>query len=110
MVVAVPAAEAAAAVEWPKVIPTTARRVRVPIRMTFAEHEKWWHHEKGDLDDLRTLFGCAPRLVVEEQPWAGHNISLGWTARAYHLKSLAFFEESLLSLGRPRSSELAKAG
>ena len=29
------------------------------------------------------------------QPDAGHNISLGRTARAYHLRALAFFEECL---------------
>jgi hypothetical protein len=38
---------------------------------------------------------AAPRIVIDRLPKAGLNISLGRTARAYHLKGLAFAEECL---------------
>ncbi|WOT32728.1 alpha/beta hydrolase [Streptomyces coeruleorubidus] len=70
-------------------------RVRVPVRLTFAEHEAWWHHDDDAIADLTAGLSAAPRIVVDRLPHAGHNISLGWTARAYHLKALAFVEECL---------------
>ena len=80
---------------WPDVFDALAPRVRVPVRLTFAEHELWWRHDADALDDLRARLSSAPRVVVDRQPDAGHNISLGRTARAYHLRALAFFEECL---------------
>nr|BFE73882.1 hypothetical protein GCM10020092_071830 [Actinoplanes digitatis] len=32
---------------------------------------------------------------MDRQPDAGHNISLGWAARSYHLRAFAFLEECL---------------
>lgn len=96
VVVDVPRAEMAAALSWAETFPGLAPRVRVPVRMTFAEHEKWWCHRPNDLADLREYFVHAPRMIIDEQLSAGHNIGLGWTARAYHLSVLDFFEESLL--------------
>ncbi|MGV1008552.1 MAG: alpha/beta hydrolase [Dermatophilaceae bacterium] len=92
----VPPAELAAAGRWPTEFPRVAQRVRVPVRLTFAEHERWWRHGPADLAELREHFRNAPRVVLDQQLSAGHNISLGLAARAYHLKALAFFEESLL--------------
>ncbi|MEW2317423.1 alpha/beta hydrolase [Streptomyces bauhiniae] len=91
----VPARELRDAASWPAVFDALAPRVRVPVRFTFAEHELWWRHDDVSLDDLRTRFSAAPRVVVDRQPDAGHNISLGRTARSYHLRALAFFEECL---------------
>ncbi|MFD8571775.1 alpha/beta hydrolase [Streptomyces sp. NPDC059639] len=79
---------------WPAVFPSVAGRVRVPVRLTFAEHEAWWRHDDAAVEDLRSHL-AAPRVVVDRAPDAGHNISLGWAARAYHLKALAFLEECL---------------
>ena len=108
--VGVPQAEMTAALDWPNNFPGVAARVRVPVRMTFAEYENWWCHSQSDLTDLRKHFINAPRTVLEEQLSAGHNISLGWTARVYHLKALAFVEESLNLLGRSEMNRLIQYG
>jgi pimeloyl-ACP methyl ester carboxylesterase len=74
-------------------------RVRVPVRFTFAEHEAWWQHGPVEVDDLIGRLSQAPRVVVDRMEKAGHNISLGWAARAYHLKVFAFLEECLQAGG-----------
>ncbi|MET9130955.1 alpha/beta fold hydrolase [Streptomyces antibioticus] len=95
-VATVPAREFADLEDWPRVLDTAAPRIRVPVRFTFAEHEGWWRHDDTRLRSLRTRFTAAPRVVVERRADAGHNISLGWAARAYHLSALAFLEECLV--------------
>ncbi|NEA63753.1 alpha/beta hydrolase [Streptomyces sp. SID12488] len=91
-----PAQESADAARWPDRFHELASRVRVPVRLTFAEHESWWRHDPATLTELTGAFGAAPRVVVDRQPDAGHNISLGWAARSYHLRVLAFLEECLV--------------
>jgi pimeloyl-ACP methyl ester carboxylesterase len=91
----IPEQELRAASDWPEVFDRLAPQVRVPVRLTFAEHELWWRHDAAALGDLCARLSAAPRVVVDRQPDAGHNISLGRTARAYHLRALAFFEECL---------------
>lgn len=78
-----------------------AARVPVPVRLTFAERELWWRHSEEDLAELAGLFTASPFVTVDRQPEAGHNISLGWAARAYHLRALAFLEECLARAGAP---------
>ncbi|MFJ3671267.1 alpha/beta hydrolase [Streptomyces sp. NPDC090106] len=95
IVAPMPERERAEVPSWPARFTATAARVRVPVRFTFAEHEKWWRHDDQTLAELPGLLPHAPRVLVERQPQAGHNISLGWTAHAYHLRALAFLEESL---------------
>jgi len=95
-----PCREAEDAANWPQICGDLLPRVRVPVRLTFAEHEAWWHHSDEDVADLVGLLTAAPRVVVERLPDAGHNISLGWAARTYHLRALAFFEEAVRSLDR----------
>ncbi|MGX1545658.1 alpha/beta hydrolase [Streptomyces adustus] len=90
-----PAYERAELDRWPELFRATAPRVRVPVRLTFAEHEAWWRHDETTLTDLAAYFTAAPRLVVDRQPDAGHNISLGWAARSYHLRALSFLEGCL---------------
>ncbi|MER6385963.1 alpha/beta hydrolase [Streptomyces sp. NPDC001250] len=80
---------------WPDVFAALAGRIRVPVRFTFAEHEAWWRRDQSALARLRNRLGAAPRVLIDHQPDAGHNISLGWTARAYHLRVLGFAEECL---------------
>ncbi|MFM9553917.1 MULTISPECIES: alpha/beta hydrolase [Streptomyces] len=91
----VPALERAELARWPLLFRSTAPRVRVPVRLTFAEHEAWWRHDDEALVDLAAHFTAAPQVSVERQPGAGHNISLGRAARAYHLRALAFLEDCL---------------
>ncbi|WAL99963.1 lysophospholipase [Streptomyces sp. Je 1-369] len=90
-----PPREAADLTAWPGTFDRLAPRVRVPVRFTFAEHELWWRRQEADLAALAAGFTAAPRVLLEHQPGAGHNISLGWAARAYHLRALAFLEECL---------------
>ncbi|MFF8379981.1 alpha/beta hydrolase [Streptomyces sp. NPDC015661] len=80
---------------WPGLFTALAPRIRVPVRLTFAEHEAWWRHGEQDLADLTARLTAAPRVVVDRQPAAGHNISLGWAARSYHLRTLAFLEDCI---------------
>lgn len=96
VVAPVPALERAEAIQWPDRFAHVAARVRVPVRLTFAEYEAWWRHDERALDELAGLLSAAPRVVVDRQPGAGHNISLGWVARTYHLRALAFVEECLV--------------
>ncbi|MEU1185867.1 alpha/beta fold hydrolase [Streptomyces sp. NPDC005820] len=102
LVAPVPAAEEREARSWPGIFPEVAARVRVPVRLTFAEYESWWHHDESAAADLTARFTAAPRVVLDRQPHAGHNISLGWAARSYHLRALAFLEECLSHTGRGR--------
>ncbi|WP_433553432.1 alpha/beta hydrolase [Micromonospora zamorensis] len=81
------------AARWPEIFPGLAARIRVPVRLTFAGHEYWWRHDSEAIADLTARLSAAPRVEVDRQPDAGHNISLGWAARAYHLRALAFAEE-----------------
>ncbi|GAA4227662.1 alpha/beta hydrolase [Actinomadura meridiana] len=95
IVAPVPPRELADVPGWPTAFRDVAAGVRVPVRLTFAEHESWWHHDERSVADLRTWFTSAPRVVVDRVPDGAHNLSLGWTARAYHLAALGFFEACL---------------
>ncbi|MBT2423584.1 alpha/beta hydrolase [Streptomyces sp. ISL-22] len=104
VVAPMPAQEFSTVAGWMRLSAEILPRVRVPVRLTFAQHEAWWGQEDDDLADLTGLLSAAPRVVVDHLPHAGHNISLGWAARAYHLKVLAFAEECLTARaqeGRP---------
>ncbi len=93
---AVPEIEAAQGPSWPERYPELAARVRVPVRFTFAEQEQWWRHDEEAVAELTRPFASAP-VRVDHQPDAGHNISLGWAARTYHLRVCGFLEECLLA-------------
>ncbi|MCM6778707.1 alpha/beta fold hydrolase [Nocardia sp. CDC159] len=95
----VPSAELVEPLRWPTIFPRVARGVAVPVRFTFAEHESLWRHDPKTLRELRAHFTAAPRVIVERQAEAGHNISLGWAARTYHLRALGFLEDCLLRKG-----------
>jgi hypothetical protein len=73
--------------------PALAPAVRVPVQFSIAEHEKVWQNDTSAMDEIAALFSGAPRFIVHRQPDAGHNISLGHTAPAYHAKVLAFADE-----------------
>ncbi|WP_432073722.1 alpha/beta hydrolase [Streptomyces wuyuanensis] len=95
LVAPMPVREREEALRWPETFAPLAARIRVPVRLTFAEYEAWWRQDEDTLAELRAGFGEAPRVVVDRLPGAGHNISLGWTARSYHLRALGFLEECL---------------
>ncbi|TLQ45858.1 alpha/beta hydrolase [Streptomyces marianii] len=96
VVAGMPVRERTEAARWPEEFPTVAAGVRVPVRLTFAEYEAWWRHDEEAVSELTAQL-AAPRIVVDRLPRAGHNISLGWAARAYHLRALGFLEECLQS-------------
>ncbi|WP_297848877.1 alpha/beta hydrolase [Mycobacterium sp.] len=73
--------------------PALAPAVRVPVQFSIAEHEKVWQNDTSAMDEIAALFSGTPRFIVHRQPDAGHNISLGHTASAYHAKVLAFADE-----------------
>jgi pimeloyl-ACP methyl ester carboxylesterase len=94
-IAAVPEIESDESARWPDLLPGVAAEVRVPFQFSVAEHEQWWQVTDADLAEYQALFTAAPHLVVRRQPAAGHNISLGWAARSYHLNALAFAEQCL---------------
>lgn len=95
MVAPMPPREQAEAGRWPRRFTDAARKVRVPVRLTFAECELSWRHDEDTVADLTAPFGAAPSVRVDRRPGAGHNISLGWAARTHHLRAFACFEDCL---------------
>jgi hypothetical protein len=82
---------------WPRDLPALAARVRIPVHYSLADHERVWRPGPAALADIAGLFTASPRVVTEEQAGAGHNLSLGLAAMAYHLKVLSFAEECVLA-------------
>ncbi|MEU6083897.1 alpha/beta fold hydrolase [Streptomyces sp. NPDC047108] len=96
LVAPMPPREAREVPRWQRTFECLAPRIRIPVRFTFAEHEQRWRHDPEALAALRGLLPGAP-VSVDRQPAAGHNVSLGWAARSYHLRMLGFLEECLLA-------------
>jgi pimeloyl-ACP methyl ester carboxylesterase len=92
-----PPVQAAEGPRWPEDLRSIAHRIRVPLRVTYGEHERLWPIDDESLNELRSLFANAPHVAIEVEPFGGHNLSLGWAARAYHLRVLAFAESCGLS-------------
>lgn len=91
----VPTLELREARRWPGVFDDVVPRIRVPVRFTFADHESWWRHDPAALAELRSRPVRSPLVLVCRQADAGHNISLGLTARDYHLGVLGFLRMCL---------------
>ena len=88
--------------DWPTItFPDKASQVRVPVHFTSGEFENVWRQDPDALHDIGALFSNSPRVVVEQQFDGGHNLSLGYTARAYHLNILSFVEECIDDAKRP---------
>lgn len=81
---------------WPQELTALAPRIAVPVRITLGDHESWWLSGSAGLSSMAELFTSSPRVVVDEQFESGHNLSLGISALAYHLKVLSFVEECVL--------------
>ena len=87
--------EMADAKGWGVELPRLAPRVTVPVRYTLAEHESWWRPGNEGLAEVAALFTGAPMVETAIETGGGHNLSVGRTARAYHLRVLAFAESCL---------------
>ncbi len=90
-----PASEGTDIAGWGEELPRLAARVRVPTRYVLAEHEAWWSGGPRALAEVSALFTAAPVVETAIEAGAGHNTSLGWTARAHHLGVLAHVERCL---------------
>ncbi|PQM53688.1 alpha/beta hydrolase [Mycolicibacter virginiensis] len=83
--------EADMVASWPRRdFPSLAAQVRVPVRFTFAEHEKVWESGPDAQREIRNIFTVADSFTTNQQPEAGHNLSLGFSAAAYHRSVLSF--------------------
>jgi pimeloyl-ACP methyl ester carboxylesterase len=89
--------EAMAAYSLPTAYPELAPRVRIPVQYTLGDHERVWLSGPEGLADIAALFTASPRVLVNEQSDSGHNLSIGHSAMAYHLKVLSFVEECVLA-------------
>jgi pimeloyl-ACP methyl ester carboxylesterase len=90
--------EAAMVTDWPRHdFPALAAQVRAPVQFSFAEHEKVWQSDPAAQDEIAALFAATPRFRVNVQAGAGHNLSLGWSAAAYHLSVLSFVEQCVVA-------------
>ncbi len=95
--------------EWPDDLRRLADGIRVPVRFTFADHERLWVVSEEHFSALRAVLTKCPRLEITIQRGSGHNISLSKVARVYHVKALAFAEECVLDSGIGQASQPSRA-
>jgi len=94
--------EEAMVYDWPRQdFAALAAKVRVPVQFSHAEHEKVWQSDPSALAEIGAMFSSSPRFVTNEQLGAGHNLSLGHAAAAYHLKVFSFAEQCVLARENP---------
>jgi pimeloyl-ACP methyl ester carboxylesterase len=73
--------------------PTLAPNVRIPVQFSIAEHEKVWQCDAAAQTEIASMFAHVPRFEINEQSGAGHNISVGHTAAAYHATVFGFADQ-----------------
>jgi pimeloyl-ACP methyl ester carboxylesterase len=73
--------------------PALAPNVRLPVQFSIAEHERVWQCDGAAQAEIASMFANAKKFQVNEQSGAGHNISVGHTAAAYHDTVFAFADE-----------------
>jgi pimeloyl-ACP methyl ester carboxylesterase len=89
----IPRREMSDILDSPRMLREMAPDVRVPVQCTVAEFDGSIAAGPDAVARDRELFAGSPRAVAHWQRGAGHNVSLHWVGRAYHLRALAFFEE-----------------
>lgn len=92
-----PSYEAAVGQEWPTDFPKLAARIQVPVHYSLGDHERVWRTGPEALAEIAALFTASPRVEVLELAGSGHNLSVGLTATAYHLRILSFVEECIVA-------------
>lgn len=96
-----PAYEGEVLSRWaPREFVVEAAQVRVPVRYTLGDHDAVWRNDETSMSDVAGLFTSAPRVETVTQTDSAHNLSLGLTARAYHLGVLSFVEECVAARQR----------
>jgi len=79
---------------WPRRdFPHIAARVTVPVQFSVADHERVWESTPEAAQAVAALFTSSPRVVVNEMPDSGHNLSVGLSADVYHRRVLSFVGE-----------------
>jgi hypothetical protein len=91
----VPAAEIIDAVRCGVDTPLLAPTVTIPVQFTRAAYEASSLGGEEVLAAAEALFSASSRFVGHWQVGSAHNISLHRVARAYHLRTVAFFDEVL---------------
>ncbi|MGE0306442.1 MAG: alpha/beta hydrolase [Acidimicrobiia bacterium] len=84
-----------AANSWSQAFHSVAARVQIPVRVTMVDHEAWWGEVSSTLIDVAAGFTSAVSVQTNIEYAAGHNVSVGLSARSYHLGVLAFVEQCL---------------
>ena len=103
---ATPGYEAMVGEDWFAAFPKLAARIRVPVHYSLGDHERVWQTGPEAMAEVAALFTASPRVDVLELAESGHNLSVGRTAMAYHLRILSFVEECVVAR-RTRRSEAA---
>ncbi|BBZ47756.1 alpha/beta hydrolase [Mycobacterium parmense] len=97
--------------DWARrTFPALAPSVRIPVHFSIAEHEKVWQSDASAMVEVEAQFCGAPRFVVHRQPDAGHNLSLGHNAGAYHAEVLSFFDECVAAASSSNVERTARSG
>jgi hypothetical protein len=91
----VPLTEMAESLQSEAMLQSLAPLVRVPVQHTVAEFEGSVAGGEAILAQGFTLFRNSARVASHLQSNTGHNVSLHFVGRAYHLRALTFFEEVL---------------
>lgn len=100
--------EAAMVTGWPRDdFPALAGRVRVPVRFTFAEHERIWQADPTAQREIRAVFTGVPSFAGNEESGSGHNLSLGFGADRYHRSVFSFVENCVAAAVAQRNSEVS---
>lgn len=82
---------------WSDEFPKLAARIAVPVHYSLGEYERVWRTGSEAMAEVAALFTASPRVDVDELARSGHNLSVGVTAAAYHLKILSFIEECVVA-------------
>ena len=70
--------EAEVTANWPRRdFPEWPPRCAVPVEFSVADHERVWESTPEALTPIAALFTSSPRVVVNEMPDSGHNLSVG---------------------------------
>jgi pimeloyl-ACP methyl ester carboxylesterase len=86
--------EAEVTANWPRRdFGEIAARVTVPVEFSVADHERVWESTPQAAQAVAALFTSAQRVVVNDMPDSGHNLSVGWSADEYHRRVLSFVDE-----------------
>jgi pimeloyl-ACP methyl ester carboxylesterase len=95
LVTRTPSGEFLDARDCPDLLPPLLGQVRYAVQVSAAEHELTSAAPTEVLGVARAALVQAPVVETLLVQGSGHNLSLGYAARAYHLRVLAFAEQAM---------------